>query len=74
MAAMRLSHSDRVLGASHRRLCARMVSFMLTRGEEFVDQGQQHCEEQPRQGSVAALKRRAITLGFLITLPFKMTT
>ena len=83
MAAMSLSHSDSALGAFYRRLCgrmdkprantatahklARMVYFMLTRGEAFVDQGQQHYEEQQRQRSVAALKRRATALGFVVT-------
>ena len=83
MAAMSLSHSDSALGAFYRRLCARMdkpsantavahklarmVYFMLTRGEEFVDQGQQRYEEQQRQRSVAALRRRATALGFAIT-------
>ena len=43
---------------------ARMVYFMLTRGENFVDQGQQHYEEQRRQRSIAALKRRVAALGF----------
>ena len=82
MAAMTLSHSDSALGAFYRRLCtrmdkprantatahklARMVFFMLTRGEAFVDQGQQHYEEQQRQRSIAALKRRAAALGFQI--------
>ncbi len=83
MAAMSLSHSDSALGAFYRRLCgsmdkprantatahklARMVYFMLTRGEAFVDQGQQHYEEQQRQRSVAALKRRAASLGFVLS-------
>ena len=82
MAAMTLSHSDSALGAFYRRLCgrmdklrantatahklARMVYFMLTRGEAYVDQGQQHYEEQQRQRSVAALQRRAAALGFQI--------
>ena len=82
MAAMSLSHSDSALGAFYRRLCsrmdkarantavahklARMVYLMLTRGEAFVEQGQQHYEEQQRQRSVAALKRRAAALGFEI--------
>ena len=82
MAAMSLSHSDSALGAFYRRLCsrmdkprantatahklARMVYFMLTRGEEFVDQGQQHYEDLQRQRSIAALKRRATALGFRI--------
>jgi transposase len=83
MAAMSLSHSGSALGAFYRRLCtrmdkpsantavahklARMVYFMLTRGEEFVDQGQQRYEEQQLERSVAALKRRATALGFAIT-------
>ena len=46
---------------------ARMVYFMLTRGEEFVDQGQQRYEEQQLARSVAALRRRAKTLGFEVT-------
>jgi transposase len=82
MAAMTLSHSDSALGAFYRRLCARMdkprantavahklarmVYFMLTRGEAFVDQGQQRYEEQQHQPSIAALKRRAAKLGFRI--------
>jgi transposase len=82
MAAMSLSHSDSALGAFYRRLCsrmdkpsantatahklARMVYFMLTRGEAFVDQGQQRYEEQQRERSIAALKRRATALGFQI--------
>ena len=66
-----------------RRLCARMgkprantavahklarrVYFMLTRGEAYVDQGHQQYEEQQRQRSIAALRRRAADLGFAIT-------
>ena len=45
---------------------ARLVCFMLTRGEVFVGQGQQRYEEQQRQRSIAALKRRAAALGFKI--------
>jgi hypothetical protein len=80
---MSLSRSDSALGAFYRRLCARMdkprantavahklarmVYFMLTRGEAFVDQGQQRYEEQQRRRSIAALRRRATALGFQIT-------
>jgi len=35
-------------------------------GEAFVDQGQQHYEEQQRQRSIDALRRRATALGFQI--------
>jgi transposase len=80
---MSLSHSDSALGAFYRRLCARMdkprantatahklarmVYFMLTRGEAFVDQGQRRYEQQQRERSIAALKRRAAALGLQIT-------
>lgn len=80
VAAMTLSHSDSALGAFYRRLCtrmdkprantatahklARLAYFMLTRGEAYVDEGQQRYEELQRQRSVAALKRRAAALGF----------
>ena len=80
-AALRISQS--ALGAYFRRLCARidkakavtaaahklarMVYFTLTRGEEFVDQGQEKYEQQQRQRSDAALKHRAAALGFVIT-------
>jgi hypothetical protein len=80
---MSLSRKDSVLGAFYRRLCARMdkprantavahklarmVYFMLTRGEAFVDQGQQRYEDQQRQRSIQALRRRVSALGFEIT-------
>ena len=80
MVAMSLSHSDSALGAFYRRLCgrmdkprantatahklARMVYFRLTRGEAFVDQGQQRYEAQQRERSIA--KRRAAALGFQV--------
>ena len=43
---------------------ARMVYFMLTRGEEYVDQGRERYEAQQRDRSIAVLKRRAAALGF----------
>ena len=82
MAAMSLSRSDSALGAFYRRLCsrmdkprantavahklARMVYFMLTRGEEYVDQGRERYEELQRQRSIISLKRRAAALGFQV--------
>ena len=35
-------------------------------GARIVDQGQQHYEEQQRQRSIAALRRRAAALGFQV--------
>lgn len=46
---------------------ARMIYFMLTRGEGYVDQGQQQYEEQQRQRSIAALRRCTADLGFAVT-------
>ena len=45
----------------------RMVYFMFTRGEDYVDRGRENYEKQQRQRTVAALKRRAKTLGFELT-------
>ena len=45
---------------------ARMVYFMLTRGEDYVDQGRERYEEMQRQRSIASLRRRAAALGFQI--------
>lgn len=83
VAAMSLAHRDSALGAFYRRLCARMdkprantalahklarmVYFMLTRGEAFVDKAQQDYEQQQRRRSVAALERRAAARGFEIS-------
>lgn len=82
LAAQSLCRSESALGAFYRRLCsrmdkprantatahklARMAYFMLTRGEQFVDQGQQLYEEQLRQRIIAALKRRAAAPGLQI--------
>jgi len=80
VAVMSLAHSPTALGAYYRRLCtrmdtprantatahklARLVYFMLTRGEAYVDQGQQRYEEQQRERSIAALRKRAAAFGF----------
>jgi len=53
--------------STHKHKLARMVYFMSTQGEEFVDQGQQRYEEQQLERNVAALKRGATTLGFVVT-------
>ena len=71
------------LGAHHRRLCSRMdqpkaitasahklarlVYFMLTRGQAFVEAGQVEYEERYRQRVVQNLTRRAHQLGFQLT-------
>ncbi|MDP1690667.1 MAG: IS110 family transposase [Burkholderiaceae bacterium] len=79
LAAAALRTSQSALGAYYRRLCARMdkpkavtaaahklarlIYAMLTKGEEYTDQGQAYCEERCRQRVIANLNRRAHALG-----------
>jgi transposase len=80
MAAQALRKSQSALGAYHRRLCARMdrpkaitatahklarlVYLMLTKGQAYVEAGQQYYEERYRERVVQSLTKRAQTLGF----------
>jgi transposase len=79
LAAVALRSSRSALGAYYRRMCARMdkakavtaaahklarmVYLMLTRGEEYVDQGQQYYEERYRERVVRGLAKKAADLG-----------
>lgn len=79
-AALRTSHS--ALGAYFRRLCARMdkpkavtaaahklarlIYTMLTKGEEYTDQGQDYYEERYRERVLRQLAKRAEKLGMLL--------
>jgi transposase len=86
MAASNLRTSQSALGAYYRRLCARMdkpraitacahklarlIYTLLTKGEEYVDQGQAEYEQRYRQRVVKSLTKRAEQLGFqLIPIP-----
>jgi transposase len=80
LAAAALRSSQSALGAYYRRMCARMdkpkavtaaahklarlIYVMLTRGEEYTDQGQQYYEERYRERVVRQLNKRANQLGF----------
>jgi len=80
-AALRSSHS--ALGAYYRRLCARLdrpkaitatahklarlIYTMLTKGTEYVDQGQNYYEERYHQRVIHHLAKRAQKLGFQLT-------
>jgi len=79
LAAAALRSSKSALGAYYRRMCARMdkpkaitaaahklarlVYVMLTKGEEYTDQGQQYYEERYRERVVRQLAKRARELG-----------
>lgn len=79
LAAAALRNSKSALGAYYRRMCARMdkskaitatahklarlIYAMLTKGEEYVDQGQAYYEERYRQRVLNQLKQRAQNMG-----------
>ena len=79
LAAAALRSSKSALGAYFRRMCARMdkakavtaaahklarlIYVMLTKGEEYTDQGQQYYEERYRDRVVRQLAKRARELG-----------
>ncbi len=78
-AASCLKKSQSALGAYYRRMCAKMdkpkaitaaahklarlIYTMITKGEEYVDQGQAYYEERYRQRVEINLRRKAESLG-----------
>lgn len=82
MAAAALRTSQSALGAYFRRMCARMdkpkaitaaahklarlIYAMLTKGEDYVDQGQDYYEKRYRDSMVKNLTQRAAKLGFTV--------
>lgn len=80
LAAAALRSSKSSLGAYYRRMCARMdkgkavtaaahklarlIYTMLTKGQDYVDQGQQYYEERYRERVLRQMTRRASELGF----------
>ena len=86
LAAAALSTSQSALGANFRRMCARMdkpktitaaahklarlIHTMLTKGEEYTDQGQACNEERYRERVPRQLSQRASKLGMqLVAVP-----
>jgi hypothetical protein len=83
LAAASLRSSKSALGAYYRRLCARMdkpkavtaaahklarlIYTMLTRGEEYTDQGQEKYEIQHRDRVLRNLAKRAEQMGMKLT-------
>jgi transposase len=82
LAAAALRSSKSALGAYFRRLCSRMdkpkavtaaahklarlIYTMLTKGEQYTDQGQEHYEQRYRERVLRALSQRAAKLGMKI--------
>ncbi|MCP5767981.1 IS110 family transposase, partial [Klebsiella pneumoniae] len=50
-----------ITAAAHK--LARLIYTMITKGEEYVDQGQEYYEERYRQRVEYHLRKRAETLG-----------
>ena len=79
LAAAALRTSKAALGAYYRRLCSRMdkpkavtaaahkiarlIYTMLTKGQEYTDQGQDYYEQRYRERVLRALSQRAAKLG-----------
>ena len=82
LAAAALRTSQSALGAYFRRMCSRMdkpkaitatahklarlIYTMLTKGEEYTDQGQDYYEERYRQRVLRQLSKRAQALGMAL--------
>jgi transposase len=82
LAAAALRSSKSALGAYFRRMCSRMdkpkavtaaahklarlIYTMLTKGQEYTDQGQDYYEERYRQRVLRALSQRAAKLGMKV--------
>jgi transposase len=82
LAAAALRTSQSALGAYFRRMCARMdkpkaitatahklarlIYTMLTKGEEYTDQGQDYYEERYRERVLRQLSKRAQALGMTL--------
>jgi len=87
-AASCLKNSQSALGAYYRRMCAKMdkpkaitaaahklarlIYSMITKGEEYVDQGQAYYEERYRQRVEINLRRKAEMLGLRL-VPMEAT-
>ncbi len=64
----RMDKPKAVTAAAHK--LARLIYAMLTRGQQYTDQGQAYYEERYRQRVVANLTRRAQQLGLkLVPIP-----
>jgi transposase len=89
IAAMNLRKSESALGAYYRRLCgrldkgkaitacahklARLIYTLMTKGEEYVDQGQTAYEEKYKERTRRNLMKRAESMGYELTPSTSLT-
>ncbi len=57
----RMDKGKAVTAAAHK--LARLIYLMLTKGEEYTDQGQLYYEERYRERVVRSLNKKALELG-----------
>lgn len=86
MSAVALRRSPTALGAYYRRLCsrldkakairaaahklARLIYILLTRGQEYFDQGEAYYQERHRERALYHLNKKAAAMGFsLMPMP-----
>jgi len=83
MSAVAAGRSHSALGAYYRRLSARLgkakavratahklarlIYTLMTKGEAYVDQGQDYYEQQHQQRVMKNLKKKALAMGFSLT-------
>ena len=83
MSAVAAGNSHSALGAYYRRMSARLgranairatahklarvIYTLMTKGEAYVDQGQDYFEEQHQQRVMKNLKKKALAMGFSLT-------
>jgi transposase len=83
MSAVAAGNSRSALGAYYRRLAARLgkakairatahklarlIYLLMTKGEAYIDRGQDYFEQQHQQRVVRNLAKRALSLGFALT-------
>lgn len=83
MSAIAAGRTQSALGAYHRRLAARLgkakairatahklarlIYTLMTKGEVYVDQGQNYFEEQHRRRTMKNLQKKAFAMGYSLT-------
>jgi transposase len=89
MAAVTLNRSQSALGAYYRRMCARvgkakairatahklarLIYALMTKGQAYVDRGQQYYEQEYQKRVVKSLEKKALEMGFSLS-PIEVVT
>lgn len=61
----RLDKAKAIRATAHK--LARLIYALLTRGQQYVDHGQDYYEERYRERVVYHLKKKAQSMGFVLT-------